>query len=248
MGLADLRRQVPGLVPSLYGQDPREPGKFYLRIALRAREQQPAAEKLETIRQVEQIVRAEFPPDGDSDGGEVSGSFVLLTHLIESILRDQWLAFAVATVGIGLMMVVALRGPVYALVALVPNVLPVLVVTGAMGWLGLKINMGAAMIGAVSIGLSIDSSIHYITSFRRARRAGQTRSQALDAVQQTVGRAVLLSTLALVAGFLVLATSQFVPTIYFGVLVSLTMLGGLAGNLVVLPLLLRYVTHAEEEG
>ncbi|MFH1266391.1 MAG: hypothetical protein ABIK89_11750, partial [Planctomycetota bacterium] len=57
-----------------------------------------------------------------------------------------------------------------------------------------------------------------------------------------VGRAVVFSTLALIVGFTVLITSQFVPTIYFGVLVSLTMLGGLAGNLVVLPLLLTWVT------
>jgi predicted RND superfamily exporter protein len=139
------------------------------------------------------------------------------------------------------MMLVALRSPVLAIVALVPNVLPILMVNGLMGWLGLKINMGAAMIAAVSIGLSIDSSIHYLTAYRRAIAQGKPAGEALREVQQSVGRAVVLSTVALVTGFLVLSTSEFIPTVYFGVLVSLTMLGGLAGNLAVLPMLLRQI-------
>ena len=159
------------------------------------------------------------------------------------MLADQWLAFAAACAGIGLMMLVAFRNPLYALAALVPNVLPIVVVTGFMGWLGVKINMGAAMIAAVSMGLSIDSSIHYITSFQRALREGRSVRAALESVQQTVGRAVVFSTLALIAGFSVLCFSEFTPTIYFGALVSLTMLGGLAGNLLVLPLLLRWITR-----
>jgi predicted RND superfamily exporter protein len=100
--------------------------------------------------------------------------------------------------------------------------------------------MGAAMIAAVSMGLAIDSSVHYITAFRRARDRGATVRGALDEAHQGVGRAMVFSTLALVVGFLSLCQSNFVPTIYFGILVSLTMLGGLAGNLIVLPLLLRW--------
>ena len=102
-------------------------------------------------------------------------------------------------------------------------------------------NMGAAMIAAVSVGLSVDSSIHYGISFLRARRKGVSRREALEAAQQTVGRALIFATLALVLGFSSLCTSQFIPTVYFGGLVSLAMLGGLAGNLVVLPLLIQVV-------
>ena len=101
----------------------------------------------------------------------------------------------------------------------------------------MKINIGAAMIAAVSMGLSIDSSIHYIISFQRARRE-KSFVDALIQVQRNVGRAMVLSTISLIVGFTVLATSQFVPTVYFGALVSLAMLGGLLGNLVVLPALL----------
>ena len=236
-------RKMPALVRALHGKDPQQPGGHYLRIMLRSREQQPSSQKLKIIAQVERICREEFPATGDAPGAEVTGLFVLLTNLIQSILRDQWITFGVAVAGIGLMMVVALRSPVLALAALVPNVLPIVIVTGLMGWLGIKINMGAAMIAAVSMGLSIDSSIHYITAFRRGREEGKSLADALAAAHQTVGRAIVFATLALIVGFTVLATSQFVPTIYFGVLVSLTMLGGLAGNLVLLPLLLKLVTR-----
>ncbi len=210
----------------------------YLRIMLRAREQQSAAEKSQLIEQVTSVASEFFPASDHTPGAEVTGFYVLLTNLITSVLRDQWICFVVATVGVGMMMVIAFRSLLLALIALVPNVLPILVVLGAMGWLGVKINMGAAMIAAVSMGLSVDSSIHYITSFQRARAAGQSVAAALADVQQSVGRAVVYSTIALVVGFLALCSSQFVPTIYFGSLVSLAMLGGLFGNLVLLPLLL----------
>src|SRR5690606_7024814 len=137
--------------------------------------------------------------------------------------------FGIATGVIGVMLVAALRSVRLALVALVPNFLPILVVMGLVGWLGLRLNMGAAMIAAVSIGLSVDSSIHYLNTFARLRRGGHSVRQALHETHQSVGRAAFFSTIALMAGFLALAGSQFVPTIYFGVLVSLAMLGGLIG-------------------
>jgi predicted RND superfamily exporter protein len=89
----------------------------------------------------------------------------------------------------------------------------------------------------------VDAEIHYVTMFRRLRREGKSVRDALCAVQQSVGRAVFFSTLALVVGFGALCLSDFVPTIYFGALVSLALLGGLGGNLVVLPLLLNAVSR-----
>ena len=240
-GLRKLEAALPTFVAALHGDDPAAPGQYYARIMLRAKERQPARQKLDLIRQVADISREEFPADDGSPGAEVTGYFVLLTNLIRSIIRDQWLTFAAATAGIGLMLWVAFRSPVLAIVGLVPNILPILVVTGVMGWLGLKINMGAAMIAAASIGLSIDSSIHYIIGFRRGLAEGKSVHDALADVQQNVGRAVVFSTVALIVGFMALVTSQFVPTIYFGVLVSLTMAGGVVGNLVLLPLLLAWV-------
>ena len=228
---------------SLYAEDPQEQGRHYLHIMLRSPERQSATQKKWLIEEVTRLAEEAFPRTDAEPAAEVTGFFVVLTNVIESISRDQWTTFGAAALGIFVLVLVAFRSPTMALVALVPNALPIFMVMGLMGWLGLKINMGAAMIAAVSMGLSVDSSIHYITSFRRARGEGRTVDEALAAVQQMVGRAMVFSTLALIIGFSVLSTSQFVPTIYFGCLVSLAMLGGMFGNLVVLPLLLKLVTR-----
>lgn len=235
--LKRMQTQMPAFYDALYGVDPQT-AQPYFRLMLRARERQSAEAKLQVITQVEQIVQAALPETARRPPCEVSGFYVLLTHLIASLLRDQWTTFGLAAAGILVMIAVGLRNPLYAIAALIPNALPILWVLGAMGWFGIRINMGAAMIAAVSLGLSVDSSIHYLTAYQRLRRQGLPRVQALHHVQQSVGRAVVFATLALVVGFATLCTSEFVPTVYFGALVSLAMLGGLAGNLVILPLIL----------
>ncbi|MBI2824539.1 MAG: RND family transporter [Planctomycetia bacterium] len=236
--LAPLKKQMP-IVALLDGRDPRDGNRQWLRIMLRSRERQGSKQKEELIRQVTDISQQEFPE------AQVTGFFVLLTRLIESMLGDQWTTFVLSTSGIFLMMLAAFRSVQIALITLVPNALPIMVVMGLLGWLGLKMNMGAAMIAAVSMGLAVDSSAHYIYAFREYRALGQSIPLAMRSVHQSVGRAVVFSTLALIVGFTALCVSQFIPTIYFGVLVSLAMIGGAGGNLVVLPLLLKFVLRKE---
>lgn len=240
-GLAQVEARYPAMFRSLVAAAPDRPDEQFVRIMLRSLERQPADSKRAVIDQARSIAQQEFT------GADVTGFFVLLTRLIDSTTRDQWLTFAASTGGIFLMMVVAFRSVPLALIALVPNALPIFVATGLWGWLGLKVNMGAAMIAAVSMGLSVDSSVHYITVYLERRRAGDDFRTALDAAHQTVGRAMFFSTMALVVGFSALSLSEFVPTIYFGVLVGITMLGGLAGNLVVLPLLLTLLAGREAQ-
>lgn len=229
-----LRGAMPTMLNSLLGQDP-DTGQQYYRIMLRARERQPSQQKSHIIEEVNRITQEEFPE------AQVTGFFVLLTQLINSIVRDQWVTFSIAIVAIGIMMLIAFRSIRLALIALVPNALPILVLTGLMGWAGLRINMGAAMIAAVSMGLSVDSSIHYLTEFLRVRKRGFTVHEALMHAHQTVGRAMVFSTIAIMIGFSALTLSQFIPLVYFGVLVSLALAGGTAGNLIVLPLLLQTI-------
>jgi predicted RND superfamily exporter protein len=95
------------------------------------------------------------------------------------------------------------------------------------------------MIASVSMGLAVDSSIHYFTGFRRVRREGLSVLAALRETSRGVGTALTYTNIALIAGFLALSLSHFIPLIHFGVLVSVAMLGGLAGNLILLPLLIR---------
>ncbi|MCA9229233.1 MAG: MMPL family transporter [Planctomycetales bacterium] len=233
-GLALVRGRIPEFVAAVYSEGDRQT-KPKVRILLRAPEQLDTAEKMQMIEHVRTLAVEELP------GAQVTGYYVLLAQLVESLLRDQWTTFCVAAAAISAMMFLAFRSLRLALVTLVPNALPVLVLFGAMGWLGVRVNMGAAMIAAVSLGLSVDGSIHYVLSYQRERREGASLATALRSVQATVGRASVFATLALVIGFATLCFSDFVPTIYFGTLVSLSMIGGLVGNLVILPLLIQWV-------
>jgi predicted RND superfamily exporter protein len=175
---------------------------------------------------------------------EATGLFVLLTFLIESLLRDQLVSFVIAAVGIGLMLSLAFRSMRFGLAALVPNLFPIVLVIGFMGWIGLPINIATAMIASVSMGLTVDSSVHYLAQYQRLRRQGESVATALEKTQTSVGRALVFANVALVAGFSVLTLSHFIPLVYFGILVSVAMLGGLAGNLFLLPLLLSYADRA----
>jgi predicted RND superfamily exporter protein len=232
-----MQKQVPQLSRTFIGRDPDD-GSTWLRVMLRAHERQPAPQKRAIIEQVSRIVAEEFPARDGRPAGAVTGFFVLLAQLVDRMLSDQWLTFLLAAAGIFLLLAVSFRSLLVATVALVPNALPIFVVLGLLGWAGERINMGTAMIAAVSMGLSIDSSIHYLAAFRRRLASGESIAAALSTAHQTAGRAMIFSTLALVIGFLALTTSGFIPTVSFGLLSSLTLTGGLLGNLVVLPVLL----------
>jgi predicted RND superfamily exporter protein len=232
----EMQKWMPQMGRALLGEDP-EDGSTWLRVTLRSRERQPAAVKRSIIGQVQRIVTEEYPAADGQPGGEVTGFFVLLAQLVDRMLADQWLTFGIAAGGIFALLALCFRSLLLAAVALVPNALPIFVVLGLLGWTGTPVNMGTAMIAAVSMGLSVDSSIHYIVAFRRRLAAGGTAA-ALGDAHQTAGRAMIFSTLALVVGFLALTTSGFMPTVSFGWFSCLTLAGGLLGNLVVLPVLL----------
>lgn len=225
-----IRAFQPEFEPSLYNAAGRR-----MRLVLRAKERQPSEVKLNLIETVGQWGRSEF------HDAKTTGLYVLLTFLIESLLRDQIISFGLTVVMVVVIMVLAYHNLRIALVSLVPNVFPILLVVGAMGWIDVPVNVGTAMIAAVSMGLTIDASIFYLYGYRKMRAAGRPVAEALRQTHQGFGRALVFGTLALVVGFSVLAMSRFIPLVYFGVLVSLAMLGGLIGNLLLLPLLLPLV-------
>ncbi|WP_373649685.1 RND family transporter [Schlesneria sp. DSM 10557] len=228
--ISALERMQPDFVTGLYN-----PEQGRMRIMLRARERQPSASKLELIAKVEQLAEQRF------QGARCTGLFVLLTYLIESLMGDQLTSFVVAALAIMVCVWIAFRSLPLALILLIPNLFPIVLVIGTMGWIGLPINIATAMIASVSMGLTVDSSIHYLSGYTDARRRGLSFSQALRETHQGVGLALVFANVALVAGFSVLALSHFIPLVYFGILVSVAMIGGLLGNLILLPLLLRLV-------
>jgi predicted RND superfamily exporter protein len=248
----DLVPRVPFVIPNLAAQSrlltqfqPEftnslyNPGSGRMRLLLRSSERQRSERKLALIDQVETVARQVFPDTAEAPRPVATGLHVLLAYLTDSLLGDQWVSFFLAAVCMAVMMSIAQRSVRVGLLSLVPNLLAIGAVIAVMGWLDLPINIGTAMIASVAMGLTIDSSIHYLAGLRRELGRGDGFSAALQRTQQDVGSALLYANLALVAGFLVLTASSFIPLVYFGVLSSVAMLGGLLGNLVVLPLLLR---------
>ncbi len=229
---------MPKFVAAMYSEESDRAGQGWFRIMLRTTQRQTSDEKDWLMQQITSIAQRHFPEKPGEATVQTTGFFVLLSRLVSSVLRDQNVAILVATIAIFGMMWIALRSLRIAAIALVPNLLPVMVVMGTLGWLRIPINMGAAMISAVSIGLSVDSSIHYLWMFRKARLNGHSLASSIQAAQQRAGRAMFYSTVALVIGFSSLCISEFIPTVYFGLLTGLTMIGGLLGNLFLLPLLL----------
>lgn len=225
----------PEMLPSLYD---RKAGR--MRIMLRALEQQPAEVKLKLIERVEEVAQGYFPE------AKATGLYVLLANLISSLLADQIVSFGLAATGVAITMGIAFRSFWVGLISLIPNVLPILLVVGGMGWANVPINIGTAMIASVSMGLTVDSTIHYLTAYRRSRVLGAPHELAVEAAHASVGLALVLANIALITGFAALALSHFIPLVYFGVLVSAAMVGGLLGNLILLPPLLKWIPFSRK--
>jgi hypothetical protein len=233
-----LEGMQPQFVPSLYNP---EAGR--MRIMLRSRERQGTREKEQSIQQVGEIARSEFPE------ARTTGFLVLLSHLIEGLVADQWSNLLFGVIGLVAVMTLAYRSLWLGVISLIPNLLPILMVIGTMGWIGLPINVATAMISSDTMGLTVHDSIFYLSAFQRAQRSGLDFQAALRETQSDVGRPLVYSNVALVLGFLVLTVSHFIPLVHFGILVSVAILGGLAGNVLLLPILLRLGNRpAKEQG
>lgn len=231
-----------------------ERGRF-LRIMIRSRERSDAEQKDALIAAVQQTVREHMQRPvwqqlegrsqaalaGENPDWIVSGYYVLLTKLVSNVVADQWISFLVATLGIALAMAIAIGSWRLSLIAIVPSALPNMLVLGYMGWTGTPVNLGAAMIAAVSMGLGVDSSLHYLFKYQAERKAGRSVMQALSLAQGETGIAVALATLALVIGFASMSISDFLPTVAFGSLAAWTMVGSLFGNLCLMPAMLVWL-------
>lgn len=227
--LTALQRTQPKEIEQVWNDD-----KGRMRIVLRVRESQASSAKAELLSAIESIGREYF-----GESVHATGLYVLLVHLIDSLLSDQWLSFFASASGALLMMMMAFRSVRLGLVAFAPNLIPIAVVAGSMGWLGLRINAATAMINSITMGLVIDFSIHYLSRFRLELKKTEDFHQALFRTHRSTGRSMVFASMALMLGFSVLSFSNFLPTMQFGLLVSLAMLGGLVGNLVMMPVLLR---------
>ena len=227
----------PAVDDDAKADDPR--GGRWLRIMLRSDEAGSSEDKLGLASEVHRLTEAFVADRPELNGrrGIVGGYHVLMAGLVGSLIEDQWRCLVASMIAVAFLLAVAVRGPVESVAALLPSVLPVFVVLGWAARGGGVINMGAAMIAAVSIGLSIDGSVHLLTRRRRLMDRGWDRYPATVSAAGDVALPVLLATAGLVAGFATLSTSEFVPTATFGRLLAVSMAVATLTNLTVLPAL-----------
>ncbi len=214
-----------------------------MRLIVRIRESADAEQKERAFEKLQAAARLEFGQDA-----YLTGLSHLMTQVTRAIITTQFQSTAWACAMILFMLLVALRSPVLAVFALFPTLLAVGLVLGAMGWLGVRIDMSTALVASVAAGLSVDDTFHCLLRWRREVRQGRPAREALQVSYAGAGPGVVLSSAAVSLGFLALTFSEFVPTANFGWLVAVATLGGSLGNLVVLPALLMLVSRLRPFG
>ncbi|MBW1990038.1 MAG: MMPL family transporter, partial [Deltaproteobacteria bacterium] len=193
---------------------------------------------LATEKRIEDYWRTHFAADFDmyptSMGVVVAHSNKTVTHgLVKSLFFTIGLVFVI--------MFVLFLSVKAALVTLLPNMFPILLNFGVMGWLGLELSMNTGVISTIALGLAIDDTIHYMVRYNREFRKDLNERRALTATLSTVGRPIVFTTVTITTGFFVLTLSDFLPTSTFGALMMVTMVSALVGDLFLLPSLMTRV-------
>ncbi len=215
-----------------------------LRVSLRAREGAGVRQKIEMADDVRQQASQAFGPEYEVT---VTGLYYFYATLIAGLLHDQNTTFAITLIAIFVITALLLRSAKLAAIAMVPNLFPMITCLGLMGWLGIPINMATSMMLAISLGIAVDDTIHYLWRFRSELRYDGDVAAAITRSHRSVGLACVFTTLVITGGFWILCFSRFLPTAYFGVLIGLTMLVALAADLVLLPAMLVLFTRTKAE-
>ena len=169
----------------------------------------------------------------------LTGMLVLYNNMLQSLFRSQILTLGAVFLAILLMFVLLFRSVRLALIALVPNLIAVPLVLGLMGGLNIPLDIMTITIAAISIGIGVDDTIHYVHRFGEELAVDWDYQAAVRRSHGSIGRAMYYTTVTITIGFSVLALSEFIPTIYFGLLTAFAMLIALVANFTVLPLLLE---------
>ncbi len=172
------------------------------------------------------------------DQVHLSGILVLYNNMLQSLFRSQILSLGAVFLAIFLMFLLLFRSVKLALIALVPNLVAVPLVLGLMGGLGIPLDFMTITIAAISIGIGVDDTIHYVHRFGKEVKVDWDYQAAVSRSHDSIGRAMYYTTVTITIGFSILILSKFVPTIYFGILTAFAMLIALLANFTVLPVLL----------
>ncbi len=168
----------------------------------------------------------------------ISGLLVLYNNMLQSLFKSQILTLGVVMVGIALMLLVLFRSVPLAIIGIIPNILAAGIILGLMGWFRIPLDMMTITIAAITIGIAVDNSIHYIYRFREEFARKQDYIETLHYCHANIGKAVFYTAITIIVGFSILVMSNFIPTIYFGLLTAFAMLVAFFAALTLLPKLI----------
>ena len=173
------------------------------------------------------------------DQVHMTGMLVLYNNMLQSLFSSQILTLGAVMVAIMLMFIVLFRSVYVSIVTIIPNILAATAILGVIGWVGIPLDLMTITIAAITVGIAVDDAIHYIYHFKEElKRTGGDYEASVLHGHASVGKAMYYTTLTIIMGFSILVMSNFIPSIYFGVLAGLAMLVALLCNLVLLPRLL----------
>lgn len=206
------------------------------RITLRVIETTPNLKRAELVKRIRQYAETEagFKPEQVN----FTGMLVLYNNMLQSLFASQISTIGVVFVSIMLMMIVLFRSFKIALIAILPNILAAGTVLGAMGLVGIPLDMMTTTIAAIVVGVGVDQAIQYFYRFRIEFEHDQNYVEAMHRSHASIGRAMYYTSVTIIVGFSILMLSQFIPSIYFGVLTAFAMFMAIVGSLTLLPKLI----------
>ncbi|MGQ0612951.1 MAG: efflux RND transporter permease subunit [Planctomycetaceae bacterium] len=219
-----------GSIVARFEEEPREGGGGRYRIKVRVREGTPPA----VLGRLAEAARGR-----ETGRMQLTGLYVRAVETAESLLANAARGTATMLLLIGMLVMVSCRSVRLGLAVILPNLLPPVAVFGGAALLELPLDISAVAVGAVAVGLAVDSSLHLLHRARAERKAGRSLDAALLRATRAVGRPLILSTAVLCAGLAFLSFSAFLPTERFGALTALSSAVALLGDLLLLPALLR---------
>ncbi|MHC4241182.1 MAG: efflux RND transporter permease subunit [Planctomycetota bacterium] len=210
-----------------------------VRFWVRVRDSEKSLKRNELLKKIEKDLTGMM--ELNEENIHLSGMLVLYNNMLQSLFDSQILTLGITVLLLTGMFLVLFRSLKIALIALLPNVLSVAVVLGVMGWLNIPLDMMTITIAAISIGIAVDDTIHYIHRFKDEFDKDRSYINTMHRCHRSIGHAMYYTSVTIIIGFSILAMSNFIPSVYFGLLTGLAMLIALLGALTLLPQMLILV-------